>query len=267
MPLSNHQRGLIRQRLREIVKIDERVRDKKADIEFGDVSPFMLALTGFELTLQTKVVQSLQTTMGMSFYEQVAVILGEVSGFKVELQKKVLGYMFDDVAKYVVDISERMGYQFNRDAELATIRSMTYENLKVHRPKAQEFKDSTVDVYVTTPEGTEFLIDVTTVKPNKKECRVMKTKTLRWAAYRMSQDPSVKVEPYFALPYNPEASHILGTQYSRFESEYDRKDILVGEEFWNKVSGGNCSITEIVEIFKEMGDEMGAAIRSAISSR
>ena len=267
MPLSNHQRDLIRERLRAIVKIDERVRDKKVDIQSGDVSPFMLALTGFELTLQTKVAQSLQTTMGMSFYEQVAAILGEVSGFKVELQKKVLGYMFDDVAKYIDDISERMGYQFNREAELAMIRTLTRANLKVRRPKSQEFKDSTVDVYVTTPEGAEFLIDVTTVKPNKKEFRVMKTKTLRWAAYRMSQDPSVNVEPYFALPYNPEASDILGTEYARFESEYDRKDILVGEEFWAKVSGGNCSITEIVDIFKEMGDEMGATIRSAISSR
>jgi len=266
MPLSENQRDLIRHRLCKIVKIDERVIEKKADIQSGDVSPFMLALTGFELTLQTKVVQSLQTTMGMSFYEQVAEIIGEANGFKVERQKKVMGYMFDDVAQYIDDVSERMGYRFNREAELAKIRSLTYENLKVSRPKPQEFKDSTVDVYVTTPEGNEFLIDVTTVKPNKKEFRAMKTKTLRWASYRMSQNPSIAVEPYFALPYNPEALDIFGTEYSRFNTEYDRRDILVGEEFWKKISGGNCSIQEVVEIFQEIGSEMGTAIRSAISS-
>ena len=110
MPLVDEQRDLIRQRLREIININDRVSDKKADIEKGDVSPFMLALTGFELTLQTKVVQFLQTTMGMSFYEQVAKIIGEATGYKVELQKKVMGHMFDDVEGYINQVSEKMGY-------------------------------------------------------------------------------------------------------------------------------------------------------------
>ena len=60
----------------------------------------------------------------------------------------------------------------------------------------------------------------------------MKEKTLRWAAYRMSQDPEVKVEPYFAIPYNPEASNVMDTEYKRWDTYYDRSDILVGNELW-----------------------------------
>lgn len=88
----------------------------------------------------------------------------------------------------------------------------------------------------------------------------MKEKILRWAAYRMSQNPNVKVEPYFAIPYNPEASTVDGTIYKRFNQYYDRKDILVGDELWNKISNNTCSINDIVEIFNELGHEMGDSI-------
>ena len=41
---------------------------------------------------------------------------------------------------------------------------------------ADEHPDSTVDVYITTPDKKEILIDITTVGNNKKSFRVIKAK-------------------------------------------------------------------------------------------
>ena len=220
---------------------------------------------GTKVVLQTKVMQSIQTSFGMSFNEQACKIIGEANGFKVDLQKKVKGHMFPEVEAYISKLNNSLEPKFNRDRELETIRELCKKNQPIKKSAPKEFPDSTVDVYVTTPDGREFLIDVTTVKPNKKEFRVLKEKSLRWAAYRMSEFPEIKIEPYLAIPYNPEGSSITDTTYTRHQKFYDRSDLLVGDELWLKVSDGNCSITEIEEVFKNISNEIGSLIRNAFN--
>lgn len=89
MPLQPEQKLTIKNRVKDIFKLEERIREKRVDMLSGDTSPFLLVLLGEKLTLQTKVVQSIQTTMGMSFYEQTCKFIGEANGYKVETQKKV----------------------------------------------------------------------------------------------------------------------------------------------------------------------------------
>jgi hypothetical protein len=264
MPLGSKQKRIIKQRVNDLINLEQKIKEKKEDMRSGDTSPFLLAIVGERATLQTKVIQSLQTTMGMSFYEQACKIIGEANGYEVEMQKKVKGHLFPDVNNYIDAITNSITPKFDRSLELETIRSLCRENLKHSHPPAQTFPDSTVDVYVKTPEGKELLIDITTVKPNKKEFRILKEKTLRWAAYRMSQEVDIDIEPYFAIPYNPEAPVITGTEYGRFSKYYDRSDILVGDELWQKVSGGTCSITDIMEVFSEIGEEEGDLVRTSL---
>ena len=212
-------------------------------------------------TLFVKVGQSIQTTMGMSFYEQTCQILGEQVGYKVELQKKVLGFIPKNVEEYLHKLNQ-INYVPNRQKEFKDIIFLCKEN----KIKSEvEYPDSTVDVYITTKEGKEILIDITTVKPNKKEFRIMKEKTLRWAAYRLSQNPNLDIETYFAIPYNPEGKNNLDTSYERFTNYYDRNDILVGDQLWKKVSDNLCSIEEIIEIFVDLGVEMEDKINDSFA--
>jgi len=265
MPLYEEQKKQIKQKIKDILKLDTRISEKRSEMLSGDTSPFLISLVGEKATLSTKVVQSLQTTMGMSFYEQTCKILGEQSGYKVENQKKVYGSLSKEVEEYL-KILQDINYQPNRAKELEDIREICRKNSENGVAPLSEYPDSTVDVYITTPSGEEFLIDITTVKPNKKETRIMKEKTLRWAAYRMSQDPKIKVEPYFAIPYNPEANNVMDTEYKRWDTYYDRSDILVGNELWGKVSDDQCSINDIIEIFEEIGREIGESIEDSLDS-
>lgn len=234
------------ERILEILKFDSRIPRLHKEMYSGDVSPFFIELFGEEATFNIKLGQSLQTTFGMSLYEQFCETLGESVGFKVELQKKVFGHLNSQIHTYISSLLEDNDYIPNRANEFNEIRNLSSSG------QAIEFPDSTVDVFITTPAGTEYLIDITTVKPNKKDFRAMKRKLLIWYAARMSQDPNIRVEPYIAIPYNPESNELAGTEYKRWGKYYDRKDLLVGDELWKKVSNNYFSIIDIVDIFRSL---------------
>lgn len=265
MPLSKKQKKDILERINQILKLDCKIFEKRKDISNGDTSPFLISLLGESRTLMVKVGQSLQTTMGMSFYEQTSKLLGEEVGYKVELQKKVLGFISKEVAEFLQKLNS-IDYIPNRDNELAEIRRLCVNSKSDPDYDVKEYQDSTVDVYITTPSGKEILIDITTVKPNKKDFRILKEKTLRWSAYRMSQNPKIDVEAYFAIPYNPESSDPESTDYSRFSNFYDRRDILIGNELWQKVSANQCNIIDLIEIFQNLGENMKADIDKAFQN-
>ena len=259
MPLTKDQYQMIKNKVKTILNLDDRIIEKRKDIEEGDTSPFLKSLFGDKRTLFVKVGQSIQTTMGMSFYEQTCKILGEQIGYKVELQKKVLGFLPKTVEDYLNKL-DNISYIPNKEKELKDIIALCKKN-KIK--SIIEYPDSTVDVYITTSEGKEILIDITTVKPNKKEFRIMHEKTLRWASYKLSQNPSLDIETYFAFPYNPEGKTNLDTNYNRFSNYYDRKSILVGDQLWRKVSNNNCSIEDIIKIFVDLGVEMETKINDS----
>jgi len=262
MPLTENQKQNIRNRIEKILNLDAKISEKRSDIIDGDTSPFLLSLFGLERMLMVKVGQSIQTTMGMSFYEQTCELLANEVGYEVTLQKKVKGFISPVIENYLQRLN-KTEYSPNREKELSDIRRLSIDAQNHPDFGEYEYPDSTVDVYIRTPSGKEILIDITTVKCNKKDFRVLKEKTLRWSAYRMTHDQNIDIEAYFAIPYNPESSDNSSITYNRFSSLYDRKDILVGDELWAKVSNNNCTTNDLIDIFKEFGSRMEKEINNS----
>ncbi len=233
----------------------EVVTEKLKDIENGDVSPFFLALFGKKITLTAKVAQSYQTKFGMSLWEQISQKLAQNVGWHCETQYKLYGEINPASQRYIHALLETKDYVPNRIAELDELRRITKTNIA----EPLEIPDSTVDVFIRKPDGTEICIDITTVKPNKKEFRTMKRKLLMWASLRYSQDPDVKFEPYIAIPYNPSKG-----EYKNHSATYDRADLLVGDELWKKVSDNEFGINELIDIFKSIGDELKKEVEKTI---
>lgn len=257
---SNSIKDRIRLRINEILKIDTRVPEKKAEMMNGDVSPFLIELFGEQIMLSAKVAQSIHTTFGMSFYEQVCKELAEEAGFEAHTQYKLLGHFDVRVAEYLHKLLETTEYNPNRTQELNEIKKLSGSGT------AREIPDSTVDVYIKKPSGEEYFIDITTVKPNKKEFRTMKRKLLTWAALRYSQDKNANIHPYIAIPYNPESNgNIESTDYSRHSGYYDRSDLLVGNELWQLVSGDKINIIDLQIIFQEEGEHVKDTINKALT--
>lgn len=234
----------------------EVVHEKLKDIENGDVSPFFLVLFGRKITLTAKIAQSYQTKFGMTLWEQISQKLATSAGWHCETQYKLLGHITPQSAAYIHDLLESKDYIPNRQEELDQLRRLTSN---VIDDQTEEFPDSTVDVYIRTLDGTEICIDITTVKPNKKEFRALKRKLLMWSAIRYSQDKTVKFEPYLAIPYNPSSG-----EYTNHKGNYDRQDLLVGDELWKKVSNNEFGISDLMSVFEDIGGDLKNDIEEAI---
>lgn len=226
--------------------------------------PFFQSLFTEQQIVTGALIQSLYTTFGMSIYEQIAVILARSAGFHAERQYKLLGQI-DAATENLIDT-----YWSKLKTALKTGQDM-------HSDKQAEFNmifnsiqpgkelvdgDSTVDVYIRKPTGEEFFIDITTVKNNLKGFEVLKLKMLRWIGLKLSTSHNTEFNTLIAIPYNP--YHPKPYMDNRWNATIldGNNDILVQEEFWNFVGDDNHTYDELLDIFREVGQEIEEQIEN-----
>lgn len=248
-----------------VLKMDEKVSRLSNAIDQGDTNLFFLKMFGKKVMFTSKLITSLQTAFGMSFYEQISKELGEFVGYEVHNQYKLKGFLHEQAKAYLDDLLESLEYTPSRNNEYTQLNKI-YENNIESIGDLVEIPDSTVDVFVKKPDGTEIFIDITTVKPNKKEFRTMKQKILKWYFLRLSHGDITpdKIHTYIAIPYNPESSN--SNEYTRWKSYYDRADLLVGDELWQLVSGEIFSLEDMIGVFEEIGEESKEDIDRAFNT-
>lgn len=255
----------VKEKALKILNMDDKVKRLSKDIDKGDTNLFFLEMFGKKVMFTSKLITSLQTAFGMSFYEQISKELGELVGYEVRNQYKIMGYLHTDAKNYLDDLLENLEYAPGRKAEYQRLNEI-YEQTKNDMGDLAEIPDSTVDVFIKKPDGTEIFIDITTVKPNKKEFRTMKLKILKWYFLRLSHgniSPD-KIKTYIAIPYNPESR--TDNTYTRWNNYYDKDDLLVGDELWKLVSNDQFSLDDMIEVFKEIGIESKENIEKSLNT-
>ena len=256
---------IVKQQALNILKMDEKVNRLSNDIDKGDTNLFFLEMFGKKIMFISKLITSLQTAFGMSFYEQVSKELAKLVGYEAETQFKLTGHIHTNAKSYLDELLENTQYQPDRISEYKRLMAI-YEESKDSIGELGEIPDSTVDVFIKKPDGTEIFIDITTVKPNKKEFRAMKQKILKWYFLRLSHGDIApdKILTYMAIPYNPQSRQ--DSTYTRWSEYYDRKDLLVGDELWKLVSNNIFSLNDMIEVFKEIGEESKENIERALNT-
>lgn len=263
--LHDQMKVAVKDRAINLLKLEEKVTTLGQAIDNGDTNLFFLEMFGKEVMLSSKLITSLQTSFGMSFYEQISKQLATLVGYTAQTQYKLIGFIHADAKNYLDELLESLNYLPDRDTECKKL-SEIYEAIKKEEiGELVAIPDSTVDVFIKKPDGTEIYIDITTVKPNKKEFRTMKAKILKWYFLRLSHGDITpdKIQTFIAIPYNPES--IVDNTYTRWGTYYDRKDLLVGDELWKLVSNGHFSLYDMIDVFKDIGTESKEKIRIALS--
>jgi len=64
-------------------------------------------------------------------------------------------------------------------------------------------KPTKVDIKLIGHDGTIYLFDIKTAKPNAGGFKEFKRTLLEWVAVTLAANPNAKVESYIAIPYNP----------------------------------------------------------------
>lgn len=213
--------------------------------------PFHHRLLGKDRYAIFSFIQSMNTTFGMSIWEQVAVVLVKDADNYAERQYKLLGEIDEETDRFITEIHHKL-----RKGETAPNMIDETEQIRrrIKRGQAKVDPDSIVDLFARIKQ-TENYFDITSAKPNMKEFVALKLKLLRWTALRLSQDKNVQVFTRLAIPYNP--YHPEPYERWTLKGLYDLEngEVLVGEEFWNFVASDSI-YDELLDVFQEVGEEL-----------
>jgi len=236
------------------LKIQKKLESYAAETEH---KPFFEAIFKKEVVLKASIMQSIYTSFGMSIYEQMGIILANNAGYSAARQYVMRGSIDDETKLLIGAICDSEIGTYTKNQEVDMIRASILPGEAAVSP------DSTVDVRFIDNQGAEICIDITTVKPNKKETRAMRKKLLEWTAMRLSQDPNANIETYIGIPYNP----YFPNEYSRpfvLANAHYPDEVLVQENLWRKFAG-NDVYDDLMEIFLEVGTELESEIENLLN--
>lgn len=198
-------------------------------------------------------IHSIATTLGMSIYEHVSVIIAEsttdecfrnydVGGVISREQKSVI----DNIVRELRNRERRV----NHNQEVKLVLSASAKN-----GKAQ--KEGRIADFYMKRNNKEYYFEIKTVKPNIDVFTKSKTKLLEWVARRRSI-----VGVFLAFPYNPYHPQ----PYERFTEQgvLDRgKEFLVGKEYWDFLGGEN-TFEQLLALFDNIGKKFKEQIKNKI---
>ncbi len=114
--------------------------------------------------------------------------------------------------------------------------------------------DFTVDNLVITNDYIEA-IELKSVHPNAGEMKGEKQKILNGKAVLQKKFSNKKIKYFIGFPFDPLNNNDTGYNKERFiksviehEKFFHKEEILIADELWDKVSGGQNTMREILDI-------------------
>ncbi|MEH0007620.1 MAG: TdeIII family type II restriction endonuclease [Flavobacteriales bacterium] len=245
MALSNKQKQEIKELLS--LKIEEKLKSYGRETTS---MPFLARLIqDAEKIAAYSFIHSMATTLGMSIYEEVSLILASETAAECFTHYGVGGVISDSQQTVIANIISELR---NRE-RVADIQSEKELVLAAPTQGAGFRKSGNIADFYMRRNGREYYFEIKPPKPNIDVFEKSKTKLLEWVARKR-----MPVRVYLAFPYNP----YHPKPYSRF-TEVDMmdppNDFLVGSEYWDFI-GGKGSFTELLKTFDEVGKAFKAQL-------
>lgn len=188
-------------------------------------------------------IHSMATTLGMSIYEDVSVIIASETAEDAFRNYGVGGVISKDQKKTISNIISKLR---NGD-RTAKIDEEIKEVLAASAKNGEFQKSGNIADFYMKRDGKAYFFEIKTVKPNIDVFEKSKTKLLEWVARRRKF-----VNVYLAFPYNPyhPKSYHRFAEVGMMDSP---NDFLVGDEYWNFIGGEN-TFSELLKTFDEVGN-------------
>lgn len=240
MPLSAIQKEQIKQLLSS--KIENKLR--KYGRETTSMPFLSRLIQDDEKIAAYSFIHSIATTLGMSIYEDVSVILASENSEAAFRNYGVGGVISREQKSTIASIiTELRNGERNADIDKEIEEVLTASFANGTFQKAGNIAD-----FYMLRDGVEYFFEIKTVKPNIDVFKESKLKLLEWIARKRK-----KVKVFLAFPYNPYHPE----PYSRFTETgmmNPPKDFLVGDEYWDLIGGVN-TFQSLLDTFDEVGKE------------
>lgn len=235
-------------------------KEKVENPTSGENNPFLETfLKAFEKKLKDKVsdrheLQKLASwlhgssgALGVSFFEKIA--NGLCGGRKIKSKDLDLKISKSQIAKIGKIIQELNDGRTKPNLKIENKRIFSCD--KEELGPIQEF---TFDVFCEN-DSEIFAIELKTVKPNKGEGKSEKGKILRAKAALKNMYPTKRIRFYLGFPFDPYSSEKTGFDKDKFIKNtvdfnkfFDKKEILLAGELWEKLSGEKEMMTMLLEV-------------------
>ncbi|MBM4171675.1 MAG: TdeIII family type II restriction endonuclease [Ignavibacteria bacterium] len=189
-------------------------------------------------------IHSMATTLGMSIYEEVSVIICQASCNEVFRNYGVGGV----ISKQQKSVINKIVTELRNKERTSHIKKEAQEILTASTQNGTFQKSGNIADLYFLRDNQEHFFEIKTVKPNIDVFEKSKTKLLEWIARKRKE-----VKVFLAFPYNP----YYPDPYVRFTEEgmMDHpNDFLIGEEYWDFL-GGKETFSQLLEVFDEVGKE------------
>ena len=248
MGLSNNQKQKIKELLSK--KIENKLKSYGRETTS---MPFLARLIqDNEKIAAYSFIHSMATTLGMSIYEDISVIIASETADEAFRNYGVGGAISKEQKAVISNIVKELR-NGNRNAK---INEETKEVLKASSENGEFQKSGNIADFYMNRNGEEYYFEIKTVKPNIDVFEKSKTKLLEWVARRRKP-----IKVYLAFPYNP----YHPKPYNRFTEVgmmNPPNDFLVGEEYWDFI-GGKHTFSELLKTF----DEVGKAFKEQLNKK
>ncbi|MBU0478340.1 TdeIII family type II restriction endonuclease [bacterium] len=238
MALSNNQK----QRIEEL--LSKKIENKLKSYGRETTSmPFLARLIqDNEKIAAYSFIHSMATTLGMSIYEEVSVIIASETSEEVFRNYGVGGAISKEQKTVIANIIAKLR---NGDRK-AKIEEEIKEVLKAAAINGEFQKSGNIADFYMKRNGQEYYFEIKTVKPNIDVFEKSKTKLLEWVARKR-----MPIKVYLAFPYNPyhPKPYHRFTEVGMMDSQ---NDFLVGDEYWDFI-GGKDTFPELLKTFDIVG--------------
>ncbi len=222
--------------------------------------PFHTRLLGKDRIALFSFIHSLNTNFGTSIFEPVALAIAS-SGFASAESQQMAGTQISSEAhKVIQNIMDGLSTAKlvpNKPDEINAIRKVC------RKGEMKTVKLTKVDIKLVTHNGTIYLFDIKTAKPNAGGFKEFKRTLLEWIASTLATNPNANIRSLIAIPYNPYEPQ----QYNRWTMRgmLDLKNELkVVNEFWDFL-GGTGAYNDLLDIFEKIGIELRPEIDNYFS--
>lgn len=220
--------------------------------------PLLKALYGSEPLRSKTALQGLLTSLGVTLWERLAKQLASENGFEVQDPKSVKQPEF--LPPLHRELLNRWSEKRKADAEIFSLEEM-FTELKDERYSVLEdivfrklTKSDGIDVFLTQ-ENVDFYFDIKTVDWNAGASYKFNAALLNWIVFHRIQRPGHDLQPYFVIPYGIHENwwQKVGPKVSPLHES----DILIGDAFWNLITGIDNSLCYITEGFENFAKRDG----------
>ena len=202
----------------------------------------------------------LETSLGTQVWEPLAKMFAKNNGFNV-LNEKEFNFSVPIIPN---ELDHEISDFENKKLDDPTLKHSTFKKDIIEFINSNNIKSSSrrkmqkgegVDIWLQK-NGKEFLIDIKTVQLNSGGGPKFNKNLLKWYTYRaLDVGENINTKCMLTFPFNPHNRDYWQKEGGKVSPLISSREALVGNEFWDLLSGKENTMELIFDAFRELGNE------------